>query len=80
MQETQVWSLGQEDLLEKETATHLVFLPGKSHGQKNLAARGVETSHFCLEANCSKTLFLKLITQTVSLMYKENIQINNKDP
>ena len=30
-----VQSLGQEDLLEKEMATTLVFLPGKSHGQRN---------------------------------------------
>ena len=29
MQETLVQSLGQEDPLEEETATH--FLPGKSH-------------------------------------------------
>jgi len=36
MQETQVWSLGQEDLLEKETAITPVFLPGKSHGQRSL--------------------------------------------
>ena len=35
MQETRVWSLGWEDMLEKET--HPVFLPGKSHGQRNLA-------------------------------------------
>ena len=32
-QETQVQSLGGEDPLEKGTATHLVFLPGESHGQ-----------------------------------------------
>ena len=37
MQETQVQSLGQEDPLEKEMATHTpVFLPGESHGQKSL--------------------------------------------
>ncbi|KAM7231060.1 hypothetical protein CapIbe_017505 [Capra ibex] len=29
-------SLGQEDPLEKEMATHSVFLPGKSHGQRSL--------------------------------------------
>ena len=33
MPETQVWSLGQEDPLKKE----IVFLPGKSHGQRSLA-------------------------------------------
>ena len=29
---------GLEDSLEKEMATTPVFLPGKSHGQKSLAA------------------------------------------
>ena len=28
--------LCQEDPLEKETATHSIFLPGKSHGQRSL--------------------------------------------
>ena len=32
MQETQVLSLGREDLLEKEVTTHSGLLPGKSHG------------------------------------------------
>ena len=36
MQETQVQSLGWEDPLEEEMATHSVFLPGKFHGQKSL--------------------------------------------
>ena len=36
MQETQVRSLGGEDPLEKEMATHSVFLPGKSYGQRRL--------------------------------------------
>ena len=31
-----VQSLGQEDLLEKEMATHSSVLPGKSHGQRSL--------------------------------------------
>ena len=34
--EMQVQSLGQEDPLEKDLATTLVFLPGKSHGQRSL--------------------------------------------
>ena len=38
MQETQVPSLGQDDPLEEEMATHSSqFLPGKSHGQRKLA-------------------------------------------
>ena len=38
MQETRVQSLGWEDPLEKEMATTLVFLPGKSQGQRSLGA------------------------------------------
>ena len=37
MRETRVQSLGLEDPLEKEMATHSRFLPGESHGQGNLA-------------------------------------------
>ena len=37
MQETWVWSLGGEDPLEKEMATHSrALLPGKSHGPRSL--------------------------------------------
>ena len=36
MQETQFQFLGQEDSLEKEMATHSVFWPEKSHGQRSL--------------------------------------------
>ena len=37
IQETQVRSLGQEGPLQKEMATHSIFLPGESHGQRSLA-------------------------------------------
>ena len=36
IQETQVQSLGWEDPLERGMATHSIFLPGKSHGQRSL--------------------------------------------
>ena len=37
IQDTQFQPLGQEDPLEEEMATHsVVFLPGESHGQRNL--------------------------------------------
>jgi len=36
MQETWVQTLGWKDLLEKGMATHSIFLPGKSHGQRSL--------------------------------------------
>ena len=41
MQETQVQSLGQEDSLEKEMATALIFLPGESHGERSLVGYSV---------------------------------------
>ena len=37
MQETLVWSLGGEDTLEKEMATHSTILARESHGQRSLA-------------------------------------------
>ena len=37
LQETGVWSPGQEDPLEKEMATHSSVLPGESHGQRSVA-------------------------------------------
>ena len=37
VKETWVRSLSREDPLEKEMATHPVFLPGKSHGRRSLA-------------------------------------------
>ena len=36
MQETPVRSLGQEDPLEKDMATHPVFLPGEPHRHRSL--------------------------------------------
>ena len=36
LRETQVQSLGQEYLLEKEMATTPIFLPGESHEQRSL--------------------------------------------
>ena len=38
MQETQVWSLGQEDPLEKGMATCSICLPGELHGLRDLQA------------------------------------------
>ena len=37
MQKMQVQSLGREDTLEEEMATHSVFLSEKFHGQRRLA-------------------------------------------
>ena len=43
MWETWVQSLGWEDLLEKEMATHSRFLTGKFHGQKCLVDYSAES-------------------------------------
>ena len=45
MQETQVWYLGQEDILEKERQHTPVSLPGKSHGQRSLAGYSRKGRH-----------------------------------
>ena len=37
-QEIQIWSLAQEDHMEKEMATHSSILAGKFHGQRSLAS------------------------------------------
>ena len=44
MQETWVQSLGQEDPLEEETATHSSILARESHEQRSLAVHGVTKS------------------------------------
>ena len=60
MQETWVRSLGQDDPLEKEMATHSSILPGRTYGQGSLAGyspRGckelevTERLHFTLHVN-----------------------------
>ena len=38
MQEMWIQSLGPEDLLEEDVATHPVFLPGESYGQRSLVS------------------------------------------
>ena len=40
MQDTLIWSLGWEDPLKEEMATHSSVLPGKSHEQRSLAVFG----------------------------------------
>ena len=40
MQETRIWSLGKENPLEEEMATHSTVLPGEFQGQRSLAGYG----------------------------------------
>ena len=53
IQETQVWSLGGEDPLEKGMTIILVFLPVKSHGQRSLAGY---SSWDCKESDMTEQL------------------------
>ena len=48
MQETQFWFLGWVDPLEKGMATHLVFLPRKSHEQRSPGRLQFTLYVFCL--------------------------------
>ena len=50
---TQVWFLGREDPLEKETAAHSSILAGESHGQRNLAGF---SAWDCKESNMTDRL------------------------
>ena len=68
-QKTQVPSLGREDPLEKDMATHPVFLPGESHGQRSLVGYSpwgskesdttTDTSYHYNMPVCHKTGILK---------------------
>ena len=72
MWETWVQSLGQEDSLEKEMATHSVFLPGESHGRRSLVgyspwgrkesdkAEQLSTHHPCVELGSTLLHWVKL--------------------
>ena len=58
-QERQVWSLGQEELLEKRKwLPILVFLPGKFHGQRSLAGY---SPWGCKESYMTEQLTLALL-------------------
>ena len=79
MQEMWVWSLGQENPLEEEMATHSNILAGKSHGQKGLAGYNTcghkesDTTehkvhiHYILK--CLITCKLKMLGFTVCIKY-----------
>ena len=60
MQETRVYSLVSEDPLEKEMASHSVFLPGESHGQRSLAGYSLWG---CKESDTTEQLSLSFFHQ-----------------
>ena len=72
MQETQVGSPGQEDLLKKYVVTHSVFLPGESHGQRCLVDWNPKG---CKESNTTESLILSLFmyheARVISILQKK---------
>ena len=74
-----VRSLGQEDTLEEEMTTHLVFLPGETHGQrKSLTGYSPQSRKKwdmteVTEQHCKKRKNRKLTYDTVLLLTKEQI-------
>ena len=61
MHETLVWSLGQEDPLEKEMTTHSSILDWRIHGQRSLAGY---SPWGCKELDMTQQLLLSLLTFT----------------
>ena len=61
MQEMWVWSLGLKDPLEKEMATHSIFFPGESCGQRSLEGY---SSWGCKELNMTEQLNTHTHTHT----------------
>ena len=66
MQETQIWSLGWEDPLEKEMATPPVFLPGESHGLNDVERVTSSFTALGFGANC-QVLFYAQIDESMKL-------------
>ena len=55
MRETWVQSLGREDPLEKEMATHPVLLPGESYGRRSLVSYSPQG---CKESDTTEQLYI----------------------
>ena len=66
MLETWVRSLGWEDPLEKEMATHSSILPGKSHGQRNLVGYSPKSLK---ESDTTEQLYLLMPPEDTYLCY-----------
>ena len=67
MQETQDWSLSQEDPLEEEMATHSSTLPEKSQGQRSLAGYSPKR---CEELDTTEHLSTHYISLGLSTLMK----------
>ena len=82
MQETWVWSLGQEDLLEKEMATHSSILawrvpwteePGQQPSMRLQRVRhSLETKQLQQQEDCSTTLSKNIKIRELNLSSKNS--------
>ena len=68
MQETRIQSLGQEDPLEREVATHSSIMPGESHGWRSLAGY---SPWGCNESGMTVQLTLYDFSHTTRYLSKE---------
>ena len=75
MQETQVWSLGWEDPLEEGMQPSPVFLPGESHGQRNLVGY---SPWGCKESDTTEQLMLKCMKGYFAGLFCTDIQLHDK--
>ena len=84
MQGTQVRSLGREDPLEEEMATHSGILAGKSHGHSSLVGyspRGLKelgTTRWLNSSNTGKDADQESMWRSVSILFEK--QINHHIP
>jgi len=77
VQDSQIQSLGWEDPLEKEMATTPLFLPGESHGQRNLAGyspRGLKESDTSEPLSLPLHVMILKSKLTVIIKFSLNIQ------
>ena len=85
MWETWVQSLGREDLLEKEMATHSSILPGKSHGWRSLVGYSpwghqeldmTERLHFHFSLSAESEEELKILMKVKEESEKAGLKLN----
>ena len=70
---------GQEDPLQKEMATHSIFFPGKSHGQRSLADYSLWG---CKESETTEQLnnkYMKNIFDRSSLLKYSDMEVNYRE-
>ena len=74
MWETWVQSLGWEDLLEKETATHSSTIAGKSHGRRSLVGYSPWGRE---ESDTTEQLHFLSLSCEVENVFQSNVRFKN---